>query len=257
MNDRNWFSIEILRQLWRTPQPSSRSPARPGKSIEKVHRLYYVEQKINDSMRTIILSEMNGALQLTFSTFVHMRINAPFDVFRIFCSCFPLLLSFFAFSLWSVWCVYMCLYIHFIAHMAKRSASLSLALSSSDLASERNEWKSWIVSLNYFCLWSNFFFLCLHCCCHCYYLRMLWWYIKKYIHLCLHAYESIVRMWTCEHVCVCVDLDTLWVNEMFGIHFSPENIFLFHIFLFLSHSIIHERVIVVRMIFKLSFGLRF
>lgn len=44
---------------------------------------------------------------------------------------------------------------------------------------------------------------------------------------------------------------------MFGIHSSPENIFLFHIFLFLSHSIIHERVIVVRMIFKLSFGLRF
>lgn len=252
--------MEILRQLWRTPQPSSRSPARPGKSIEKVHRLYYVEQKINVSMRTIILSEMNGALQLTFSTFVHMRINAPFDVFRIFCSCFPLLLSFFAFSLWSVWCVYMCLYIHFIAHMAKRSASLSLALSSSDLASERNEWESWIVSLNYFCLWSNFFSSLPSLL-----LPLLLFanvmMIHKKIHTsllaCIRVYCTNVNMWACEHVCVCVDLDTLWVDEMFGIHFSPENIFLFHIFLFLSHSIIHERVIVVRMIFKLSFGLRF
>lgn len=88
--------MEILRQLWRTPQPSSRSPARPGKSIEKVHRLYYVEQKINVSMRTIILSEMNGALQLTFSTFVHMRINAPFNVFRYFARVFR---CYFRFSL--------------------------------------------------------------------------------------------------------------------------------------------------------------
>lgn len=154
-------------------------------------------------------------------------------------------------------CLYVFVHTFYCAHGEKVRVSLTRALFL--WSRKRTQWMEIMNSEFELLLFMGqfFFLLCLHCCCHCYYLRMLWWYIKKYIHLCLHAYESIVRMWTCEHVCVCVDLDTLWVNEMFGIHFSPENIFLFHIFLFLSHSIIHERVIVVRMIFKLSFGLRF
>lgn len=116
--------------------------------------------------------------------------------------------------------VYICT--HFIRlHMVKRSV---YDYEWTHTHTTHSEWASWIVSLNYFSLWANFFSL------------LLWTLLLFYLSfvsvmmIYKNIYPSLLYMWMCY-----MDTDGSWVDDMFGIYFLPKNIFLlFHIF---SHII--------------------